>query len=193
MSILVEPSQTVLCRRCRMEFVPGPVYPPLSIPQETFRSDYHLPSGEEKNGIRPIIKAEGAELARYDVELKRLREVIEKLEKERDALETRIIERRYFISAQRRIPNEIWDEIFEDVCLSDRYSLAVSRDYVEAHALTLAQVCHRFRQLVKGRPLLWSSICVDLVKLNWDATDLITEYLRASGHADLDVSIQCRG
>ncbi|EEB92045.1 hypothetical protein MPER_09500 [Moniliophthora perniciosa FA553] len=168
---------------------------------------------------RTTIAEEENALMRCDAELEKLRKIVENMELEKNALQTRISKRRYLVSAIHRVPVEIWDAIFRYVVVSwprdcrdsaTGYSLHVHYDHHEwdseseeskdkgsegepgdvlAPPLILSQVSSHWRRLVKSLPHLWSSISVDIYGLDRDIRPLLEMYYECSGEHPLTIEI----
>uniref|UniRef100_A0A0W0G971 F-box domain-containing protein n=1 Tax=Moniliophthora roreri TaxID=221103 RepID=A0A0W0G971_MONRR len=203
--------QIVLCDRCNHTFTSRTHTRPEI---EHFRSA--MPSEADTARHHMVIDEGEKELMRYDVELEKLREIIRNMESEKNALQAQISERRYLVSAIRRVPVEIWDAIFRDVVVSwpkdywgipAGYSLYVHYDWdfgaseseherasrqpgnVIAPPLILSQVSSHWRTLVKSLPHLWSSISVDTYGLDRDICLLLEMYYKNSGEHPLTIEI----
>ncbi|ESK90987.1 hypothetical protein Moror_16385 [Moniliophthora roreri MCA 2997] len=190
MSNLITPIS--LCPKCNNTFnvSESHTYPPVSVID--FRSNV-VPFTEVHTRITRIVADEELELARYDQEITRLRRIIDQLELERSTLQTRIAHRRSFISSRRRLPNELWSDIFDLVCGSEEYSLVVDYDSTVQAALPslLSGISTRWRGIIKSLPHLWSSISIDIWLQDKPGIHaLLEQYLRNA--ADFPLTVQMR-
>ncbi|EEB99493.1 hypothetical protein MPER_00822, partial [Moniliophthora perniciosa FA553] len=113
----------ILCHKCKNTFVPNVSHPP--VPKTALLTN-ECPSHTEITQTNEFLADEEKELHRYEVELERLRLVVEKLESDRLAIQRRIEERRSWCAAVRRLPRELLEHIFQYACLSADYSLSIS-------------------------------------------------------------------
>ncbi|KAK1233529.1 hypothetical protein PQX77_003340 [Marasmius sp. AFHP31] len=172
-------ARPTLCTQCKHRFTPVSQHPP--IPRHEISSQqFLLPSETQK--LQTWIADEEHDLHRLDQELSRLRVVIEDLESQKIALRHKIRDRQSLLSSSRRLPTEIWSEIFSFCILDAR--LSVSKDQwnqVGAVALTLSHVCTRWRATTYEFPALWSSVYINLYALSRDVIPLLEHYIRRSG------------
>ncbi|KAL0577599.1 hypothetical protein V5O48_004397 [Marasmius crinis-equi] len=191
MASTVTPTPTVLCRKCDHTFAPledsRPLYEPVA--SEALHSNC-VPTDAEVHRAINLLRAEEDLLAQYDEELDRIRAMALKLKAERDALQRRIVDRRYSISSIKRIPVELWHRIFSLVCSAHEYTLAVSRRKVKAPTWRLSLVCHHWREIVVQLPHLWSSISVDILNSRDDIGHLLLKYLEHAKDAPLTLRIE---
>ncbi|KAL0059607.1 hypothetical protein AAF712_013658 [Marasmius tenuissimus] len=139
-----ESAQQYKC--CR--FVPKYNYPPIS--NECFRSEYLL-SSATLDEISMNIAHEEEELERYDTEINRLVDLLGVLENEMEALQARVDRRKSFISITRRLPEELWVEIFSH-CI-----FPTSEPSSSTTPFRLSAVCSRWREILTSAPKLWSA------------------------------------
>ncbi|KAK7052926.1 hypothetical protein VNI00_004246 [Paramarasmius palmivorus] len=167
-----------LCDQCSRK-ITYKIYPP--VPKERFRS-IQPPSEVEIADTIQLIDEERKFLACFDEQISRLRNMMDALKKERNALQRRIDERRYRISPIHWIPVEVWNMIFlEAACLHEgAYSLEVSakkKKKVVARPLVLSQVSASWRRIASSLPHIWSSINIDVRSLWKDLTPLVALFL----------------
>ncbi|KAK1227780.1 hypothetical protein PQX77_009206 [Marasmius sp. AFHP31] len=107
----------------------------------------YVPSKEEFDEIHAILHAPEEEIRRIDEEMSRL-------QTRRDILQQFVSRHRNLVSPFRRLPGELWAEIFTH-CLPDDY-LPV-RSTAEA-PLALTAICRSWREVVLNTPRLWTSL-----------------------------------
>ncbi|KAK1231632.1 hypothetical protein PQX77_005255 [Marasmius sp. AFHP31] len=161
-----------------------PAYPIHSLVELILQSDY-VPSGADYALFKKRIEDDRAFVKGCKEKLAMLRKDssgnvrsrMNQLEAEKSSAETRVHQYRVVLSARRRIPTEIWEQIFGLIwCLPDEYSLRVSingQDYgkgrhgqptvttllkCDAPLLVISHVCVRWRHIAIGRPSLWDSL-----------------------------------
>ncbi|ESK94061.1 hypothetical protein Moror_12806 [Moniliophthora roreri MCA 2997] len=174
------PLRTSLCSRCDTEFVTRVHHPP--IPLDTLQSG-ELPSQTETQQTLSFIEEEEAELFRYDEEISRLRRITGELEAQRLALHNRIEARRSYLATTRKIPLEIWEYVFTELCCTNsRYALTISPkvECVDAPAYTISRVCSRWRKIAYSRSHLWSSFSIDISNALPSIDTLLLLYIEKS-------------
>ncbi|KAF7362607.1 F-box domain-containing protein [Mycena venus] len=109
------------------------------------------------------------ELARYDAEIARIKEVLGGLVSQRDALAARITGCRSILAPIRRLPPELLVEILDFCAPPSALQLGPTDTLVDEldrrgprHLLRLSQVCSYWRVVVKSSARLWSCVVVDL-------------------------------
>ncbi|KAK7031289.1 hypothetical protein VNI00_013543 [Paramarasmius palmivorus] len=116
-------------------------------------------------------------------------------EARKSALQDQLARRRYAQSAVRKVPFEIWREIFTEVCLASPVgsfwiSTATNREpIVSLPTWDLSHVCSTWRRIVQDCPALWSSITVNLHNLNPDISIPLQTYLINSKDHPLNIEI----
>ncbi|KAK7032054.1 hypothetical protein VNI00_013423 [Paramarasmius palmivorus] len=191
---------TTLCTRCNVSIEEKTIVP---IPIHALRSDY-IPTEAEITHARALIEKEDKLLKEYDKEVAWHREIVEKLEKDRKAVEERLEKRRASISGLRRLPVEVMDEIFSLACQTIRvgeseqwdtrnlYPFDIRYDEpIRAIAHNLSLTCASWRRIVTSRPRLWSTISFDIYHRSreTDIRPLLRTYLKYSSTAPLQISI----
>ncbi|KAL0566729.1 hypothetical protein V5O48_015274 [Marasmius crinis-equi] len=169
------PTRPVLCPQCNLTFLSHVAHPPLTKAQ--IRSQHFL-LPDQIGRLKTQIKDEQLELERWDEELSRLRGVLEDMQSHRDALSQQLSERRSLLSASRRLPDELWLEIFSLCVPGSR--LGVSEDQwnqVSAEPLWLSHVCTRWRDIITSSRSMWSSVYVNLYALERDVVSVLKWYL----------------
>ncbi|KAK7041743.1 hypothetical protein VNI00_009032 [Paramarasmius palmivorus] len=177
--------RTSLCDRCQTEFISTVDYPP--IPVHLLRSDA-VPTETQSAEILEVIQKEEHELGRYVTELTRLRQAVAKLESEQTLLEKHIKEGKNCISALRRIPEEIWREIFIFSVASTSNSR--SAKHLGQYQLLLAShVSSSWRRILISFPRIWSSLDIVLQGATRGAGRIVDLYLQNAGTHPLQIAI----
>ncbi|KAI3611730.1 hypothetical protein WG66_007694 [Moniliophthora roreri] len=177
-------SRVILCDQCNHEFVVD------RVDDIGMNSSFsYTPSESATAVIRARVQVEERMLNRCIQEIKRLYQAIEILEKERAELEIRLSRRRSSLSAIRKLPVELWTNIFTEVCQSEENALSVTHRKIIMPPVVLSQVCSRWREIIGNLPQLWTSISVDLFDLRWDVRDLITLFVEKSQMHPLKIQI----
>uniref|UniRef100_A0A0W0GAS2 F-box domain-containing protein n=1 Tax=Moniliophthora roreri TaxID=221103 RepID=A0A0W0GAS2_MONRR len=179
---------TVLCERCNLHFIPQPPKHPVSLDTLRFHGS---PTPVEASQTAELLKTEELELKKYEEQLKRLRSITEKLEREKAALSRRIQNRRCWLAPIRKLPLEIFGKIFQVLIASESSSLVV-RDQgktIHAYPYVLSQVESLWRDIVTSHPQFWTSIDIDVHFLGRDIQPLLQTYLYRSEGQTLNVKI----
>ncbi|KAK7032082.1 hypothetical protein VNI00_013451 [Paramarasmius palmivorus] len=154
------------------------------------RSNY-TPSEAEVTLARALLTSEESELIGCNEEVARIRDFLEQLEAKQSMLQGRVMKCRDFTSIRRRLPIEIWDEVFSLICLIDGFSLSLPATCGDGSAgattLTLSQVCSLWRDVVTNTPKLWSSFALSITKISVPIQGLLSHYLRRSANHPLKI------
>ncbi|KAK7041741.1 hypothetical protein VNI00_009030 [Paramarasmius palmivorus] len=184
-AMLENPSETTLCDHCENQFVPAVNHPP--IPSMKLRS-HLVPKQAEHAQMLAFIQAEEHEVERYEVELQRLRRLVEKLSFEQDVHKQRIQERKCWVSSALRVPKEVWCEIFTLAC-GPMAPLDISSKNMTAVPLGLSHVCFYWRDIVTALPKLWSAMKFELYPLSMGVKNIIELFLQNSASQLLEIEL----
>lgn len=150
----------MLCERCSCQDVLSiarSMKPPPPPAPELFRTNC-APSDTQANAIRDSLTSlrSSAELQKLDDNIEHLQGVLEELKRKQSELRAFFQENEPLISAQRRLPPELWMQIFM-YCLPD--DAHVVQDHTHA-PLLITNVCSYWRTIALSTPRLWSSLYV---------------------------------
>ncbi|KAJ6552826.1 hypothetical protein B0H19DRAFT_949622, partial [Mycena capillaripes] len=106
--------------------------------------------------IRSAISAVDAHLLLLDADITRLRDRVKQLEEERASLSRFRAQNHAIVSPLRRIPPEVFSEIFTWSLPSVRDSPRRRRFCVTDSPWNLSHVCRRWRSISISNPSLWS-------------------------------------
>ncbi|KAL0572667.1 hypothetical protein V5O48_009291 [Marasmius crinis-equi] len=160
--------QVAQCDSCK--FTPNFRYE--AVTRDRFRSEYSLPDAT-RSQMASWVEDEEKDVERYALEIARVKGILWKLEEEKQELEEKIRQRRCFLSIVRRVPGDIWVDIFghcvrdahRDITLQPdlkdeahrgRYQLCFATPY------RLSAICSLWRDLVVSSPRMWSYVALDL-------------------------------
>ncbi|KAK1220863.1 hypothetical protein PQX77_016342 [Marasmius sp. AFHP31] len=118
----------------------------------------HVPTSEERDELRDLIRAPEEQLQKLDEEISRLHA-------RRQALQQFIDLHRSLLSPARRVPVDVWRSIFTE-CLPDNELGLCFRTTKEA-PLLLTSVCRSWRETALSTPTLWRSIHIYLPVPHW--------------------------
>ncbi|KAF9263963.1 hypothetical protein L218DRAFT_958798 [Marasmius fiardii PR-910] len=198
----MQAQRAILCGRC--QHVANNNYHPddrrfQTIEPRFLHSDY-VPSDIEISKLKDALKEAEQEIERYEEDLAVLRQTLDRIEKAKSAVEITSMKRRAALSAQRRIPAEIWEKIFSILCLSlhkhsidiaQRYDLAQSESLLlQTPAILISQVCSHWNAITKGTPSIWASIRANIDNPPSNAIIPLQLYLLRSQGYPLDLQIE---
>ncbi|KAL0581918.1 hypothetical protein V5O48_000148 [Marasmius crinis-equi] len=149
----------------------------------------HIPMTSEVSEALSALKNAERVVASYDEEISRLRSRLVEVETAKENLCNRMRSSRWSISAMKRIPAEIWQEIFAFASLPADWTLSIIGHDVLAITLNIAHVCSRWRKIIKAMPELWSSISLNVQNPLPGAVNLIEVYIANSNGHPLKVHI----
>ncbi|KAJ8079219.1 hypothetical protein PM082_021719 [Marasmius tenuissimus] len=170
---------------------------PHKVDPRLYRSD-HIPSDFERSQVLGIIQEDEGKVQRCDEEIAILQQKMEMLEGKKGAITDNIRTCRSILSAQRQVPNEIWEIIFSVLCTSIYdHSFHINYDYVswnkppvqDTPALGLSQVCSRWRAIALGLPCIWSSINIEFTQLFVDITPPLELYFSNAKRHPLNIRV----
>lgn len=139
------------------------------------------PTSLELGEMERLLRNGKSELARYAVEIGKLRAAAVSLENESKSLDGYLKTYGAFLSPVRRLPPEILQEIFILCCPVNTFY----EEGVDAPALILGVVCSHWRRVALATPRIWSMIDVDP---QWDIRTMET-YMERSGQAPLTIQM----
>lgn len=114
----------------------------------------YVPSDAEVLEIKSYLSKPESELHRLEIEVARARAILDKLFSEHDKLEQFVDAHRILITPMRRLPPEIFQEIFVQCLSTSRNSVMHSREA----PMLLTEVCSDWRRIALSTPALWSSL-----------------------------------
>ncbi|KAJ7483507.1 hypothetical protein FB451DRAFT_1555457 [Mycena latifolia] len=119
------------------------------------------PEDEDLTFIRAVVSKLGTRLADVENEISRLRDQLQKLEKERASLSRSLAQNNAVLSPLRRMPTELLGEIFSWTLPSVSEALNWPRFQAQHSPWVLTQVCRRWRAVALSTPSLWSRIAIN--------------------------------
>ncbi|KAJ7189030.1 hypothetical protein C8R46DRAFT_935250 [Mycena filopes] len=153
------------------------------------------------SSLRRVAEEAPAELARYDAEIERLKESIDKRLLERATLAWYSDGCRSVASPVRRLPTELLAEIFDMCAPEDQKIMSTTTPTQEIerisknYLLQLAQVCSHWRSVAMETPNLWSLIVLDtdlwdrLPQSSRTLLNLVASSLQRGGECPLTLHI----
>jgi hypothetical protein len=168
-SIMTRSFESFLCRTFESALKPGFTnFPSSPIPH--LLGTNSVPSEAESQEIRELIAAVQADISRLDANIMRARvtaqPVLKRLIEERKALKEYASEHAAFLTPARRLPAEIWSEIFSH-CLPECFLREFGDRRLRFNSWTFSprdppevflQVCNDWKSIALSSPRLWSSI-----------------------------------
>ncbi|KAJ8095598.1 hypothetical protein PM082_023004 [Marasmius tenuissimus] len=182
-----------ICETCK--FTPSVQYTPIS--RNQFRSEFAVPDVTLIQ-MASIIEQEERHIEHCSSEISRVQGILTNLRNEKKALDKQVAQHRSYISPMRRVPHELWVEIFS-MCISEqRYRAETESKKIKKGNTTdrewrmmfaipfrLAGVCLCWRTIVSSTPAFWSTI---FYNLHWKDRRLgLKHYLERSEGHDLSI------
>ncbi|KAK7448878.1 hypothetical protein VKT23_013610 [Stygiomarasmius scandens] len=156
--------------------------PLLPIDPSQFRAPY--PSDAKVSQVQQQIHDARSLIDQCDLEIGRLRSTISLLEEQKKRITRRIDEYHALISPVRKIPVEIWTEIFS-IFLEDSCNLHITYYKISLPTLRLSHVCGFWRTIVMSTPKLWSNLDVNIMHGRDEMVEAVSFYLDRSKTAPL--------
>ncbi|KAG7086075.1 hypothetical protein E1B28_003592 [Marasmius oreades] len=198
LSIKMGERASFLCERCQRQ-TEVPFLRPLN--SNLLHSDY-IPCETEVSQTTELLEEEARELKQLENDIAPLRRILEQMEAGKRRLEAQIAQRQSILSVQRRVPAELWGNIFAFACSfssRDGYFLDIQDleidDYhmpevLSMFPVTLSYVCSRWKAIATGCPKLWSSIRVEVFsKFSRREMFLVETFLDNSAGFPLNMAI----
>ncbi|KAK1235934.1 hypothetical protein PQX77_000821 [Marasmius sp. AFHP31] len=171
-----------ICETCK--FTPSVQYPPIS--RNQFRSELAIPNATLIQ-IASIIEEEERHIEHCSSEILRVQKILKNLQNDKRALGKQVAQHRSYISPIRRVPHELWMEIFS-ICISEQQLRAETESKkmkrgdatdgewrtMFATPFRLTGVCLRWRTIVSSTPAFWSTI---FYKPHWKGCDLVSSFI----------------
>ncbi|KAF9067071.1 hypothetical protein BDP27DRAFT_1179927, partial [Rhodocollybia butyracea] len=112
-------------------------------------------SSSEHSLVTKLIDEVKEDVTRYKREIDRLKNTYANVKQQQETLETYLSDLRCIVAPIRRLPSEVLGEIFGFVCgmMSGSNLSKVKRSLP---AVSLLQVCSKWRKIVNTMPSLWS-------------------------------------
>ncbi|KAL0571188.1 hypothetical protein V5O48_010768 [Marasmius crinis-equi] len=151
------------------------------------RSNY-VPLPSQEREMADMMQQEEREVKFCEEEIVSLRRSLENLEVRKHALEIDIGRRRAVISAQRRVPTEVWEMIFS---YCHDFFLEITDCVAVDHPRTISRVCWRWSDIVRNCPMLWSRIHLSIDPPCFPEND-IRVYLQNSRNHPLTIQLLAR-
>lgn len=156
-------------------------------------SIYGTPNESQTSRIQEIISLREQQLAQVDVDLLRVRAILEQLLNDRSDIRESLEAHKALIAPKpipilKRIPPELWAQIFAASVTDAWAASGYPRIEASMPPLLLTQVCSSWREMSFGTPSLWSSICIPK-RMPSMAVPLIEMWLQRSGALPLCIEI----
>ncbi|KAJ7189075.1 hypothetical protein C8R46DRAFT_34590 [Mycena filopes] len=158
----------------------------------------------EMSRFRRVAEEAPIELARYDAEIERLRESMDKILSERATLAWYSDGCRSVVAPVRRLPNELLAEIF-DMCAPEGQEVVSAttpnqevKRVTKRYLLQFAEVCSHWHSVALGTPNLWSLIVLNTAMWRDSGQSLktllnvLTSSLQRGGECALTLQVAVR-
>ncbi|KAL0570007.1 hypothetical protein V5O48_011954 [Marasmius crinis-equi] len=159
-----------------------------------FRSSNYLPSDTERVQLTDILQDDLKTLEMCQGEIAVLEEKLQNIKAKERALKDNTETCCSALSPQRRVPTEVWEQVFSHLCLSlykyqfqidcdDEDEFQAHKPVLETPALVLTRVCSRWRDIALALPHIWASVSVEFKKLPfWIDTPLNLHFVNAKDY-----------
>ncbi|KAK7448844.1 hypothetical protein VKT23_013573 [Stygiomarasmius scandens] len=168
---------------------------PVDVSLARFRSG-HCPSDVEIGTLKGFCEEALKEIAHNDAEARKLRDSLALLERRTLDLEQSVQRCRAFASVVRRVPTEIWVEIFSECIKLVGSSLSLTGYYepfVSSCTLAFSQTCSFWRAITLSTPKLWSKLRLDLYTVSPGLGDLVQLFVQRSDPSPLVLDVRFLG
>ncbi|KAJ7656532.1 hypothetical protein DFH06DRAFT_1091449 [Mycena polygramma] len=128
-------------------------------------AEFHLPS------IREFVSSGSSRRTLLDARIAPLKAELEKLQRERDALDVEIRKHEGALSPLRRLPTEIISAIF--TLALPPFASCSNLMNVQEGPWVLSAVCSRWRAVVLSQPCFWTSLSLDFMDDPPDSASLV--------------------
>jgi hypothetical protein len=185
-----------LCHNCSSPLSRITNVPPSPIPHLLWTNK--VPSDAEAQDIEASIVAVCQDISQLDTDITHAQRVLDRLTREREALKIYVQDHAVFISAVRRVPAEIWSEIFLH-CLPSSVELPESMEVIPSRLLVfnprnapalLLRVCRDWTDIALSSPRLWSWIGLFSRKGYQPTAAIVQTWLRRSQQVPLSVILE---
>ncbi|KAI5894671.1 uncharacterized protein SCHCODRAFT_02746207 [Schizophyllum commune H4-8] len=129
--------------------------------------DGQIPSESSCRAHNAAASVVESQIEELDSVLERLRALTEKVQGYRDRLAEFSEQQRALAAPVRRVPPELWENIFRYACAQTTLSYPLESEMLTA--LSLSRVCSRWRTMAQSDPQLWAP------HLLFDVDDLVTD------------------
>lgn len=187
--IKIEDSLITLCHKCNHSVPSSRKY--SKVKASALHSS-HQPSDAHLAQIGLLLAEADLDLERSSSLIYRLQKCLSKLQRNRNYLGKCRDQYRAFISPIRRVPVEIWIDIFYECCKDEINGADIdAEDCVPPTAIHLSSVCSLWHNIFSATPTLWSFVTLNLQALmrypREDTHTRIQQYLRRSQGLPLHV------
>jgi hypothetical protein len=157
----------------------------------------HLAPASQTRIICDTISAAQADISQLDVEIIRLRAVLDGLMHKREALHTYTHQHMALVAPVRRLPPEILSEIFiqcKDTKWFDPLYGVLDTPRLDMAPLLLGSVCRRWRMIALSTPRLWASVGLT-IRPKYLKSDvlLVKTWLARAGTCPLSIALGSSG
>ncbi|KAL0571463.1 hypothetical protein V5O48_010499 [Marasmius crinis-equi] len=165
-----------------------------------FRSNDYIPSDGQIPLLRELLQEEMKKVEACKAEIDELQaefpNKVKILEMKKQEFEDNIKACRSALSIHRRMPTELWRLIFSHACQPYSFQFDCADycfdidDFIEdTPALSISQVCSRWRQIMKSTPSLWSSVCTMITDLPYDTSKALQIHFDNAQDSLLDIRV----
>lgn len=178
-----------MCSQCTLASTETNWIPPSPLPE--ILASNAIPSPDQIQAVHESLSTAQTNLSRLDQEISKTEAHLSRLSQTRDALQAYTTEHLAVVAPCRRLPPELWAEIFMRCSKGLKRTLAPTiRDTFDPKSgpLLLTHVCSWWRVIAISTPGLWTSIRLVLSFPKPSHTNLVDMWLERSCNLPLTVA-----
>jgi hypothetical protein len=163
----------------------------MNSPIQHYLNSNSAPSEDMRHQIAQIVAEQDKRISQMDEEIAQLQLLLQPLLRDRRDLYASREAHRQLLNPSRRIPPELWGEIFVQCLPTDKPAVI----NVQKAPMLMAQVCSPWRSIALSTPRLWNSVSIggrNGMVLASQST-LISTWLRRSSNLPLFIEIAENG
>ncbi|KAF9263945.1 hypothetical protein L218DRAFT_297841 [Marasmius fiardii PR-910] len=186
--------RAVLCEKCR-RVADIPCMRILQNLEPRFLRSDCMPSETERSQLEDLLNEGEQDIKQMEEDILVLRRKLDQLRRAKHAAKVTACQCRAALSAHQRIPVEMWEMIFSELCLSlSSYSFNIwdRCPLLGLPATAISLVCSHWNVISKGMPSLWSTINVNLDVSAYNFAIPLDAYLSRSKGIPLKVRIKSK-
>lgn len=181
--------ERVMCYQCTLASTETDWIPPSPVPE--ILASNAIPSPDQIQAVQESLSTAQTNLSLLDQEISETEAHLSSLNQTRDALQAYTTEHLALVAPCRRLPPELWAEIFMHCSKGLKRTLAPTiRDTFDPKSgpLLLTHVCSWWRVIAISTPALWTSIRLVLPALQPSHANLVNMWIERSCTLPLTVA-----
>lgn len=181
-----------MCYQCTLASTETNWIPPSPVPE--ILASHAMPSPDQIQAVHESLSTAQTNLSRLDQEISNTEAHLRRLSQTRDALQAYTTEHLAVVAPCRRLPPELWAEIFMRCSKGLKCTVTPIHDTFDLKSgpLLLTHVCSWWRVIAISTPALWTSIRLVLSRPKPSHTNLVDMWIKRSCTLPLTVAfIDC--